>query len=117
MLIVLAQVAAGIGAVVTLWLALDFARDSEAGMRRAAHRPEVLPRIMVGRYGAFTALAVGAAIHGDTGVIAFLFAVFSGVSLFDAWTYRRLSYRAAPHTAAGLACWIVIGLAGLALTS
>jgi hypothetical protein len=115
MLILLAQIAAAIGALVTLWLAVDFARDPEAGMRRAAHRAEVLPRIMVGRYLAFTALALGAAVYGDAVVILFLFAVFSAVSFFDAWTYRRLAHAAAPHTTAGLACWIVIALAGLAV--
>jgi hypothetical protein len=110
----LAQIAAGLGALVTLWLAVDFARDPEAGMRRATHRPEMLPQVMVGRYAAFTALAIGAVLYGDLVVIAALFAVFAALSAYDAALYARAGHPFAPHAAAAVGCCIVIGLAAAA---
>jgi hypothetical protein len=115
MIAALAMIAAAIGGLVTLWLAVDFARDPDGAMRRATHRAGMLPQVMVGRYAAFTALAFGAAAYGDPWPILFLFLVFSAVSFYDAALYARAGHRAGPHVAAGAACWIVIGLAGAAL--
>lgn len=115
MLILLAQIAAVIGGLVTLYLAVDFAHDPEGAMRRATHRPEQLPQVMVGRYAAFTALAVGAGLYGDPWPILFLFLVFACVSFFDAWVYARDGHPWGPHAAAGGACFITIALAALAL--
>lgn len=115
MLTLLAQIAAVIGGLVTLYLAIDFARDPEGAMRRATHRPELLPQVMVGRYLAFTALAAGAAAYGDPWPILYLFAVFAGVSFYDAWLYAREGHAWAPHAAAGSACFVTIGLAAAAL--
>jgi hypothetical protein len=115
MLAPLAMIAAAIGGLVTLWLAVDFARDPEGGMRRATHRPELLPRVMVGRYAAFTVLAFAAALHGDPAIVLVLFVVFGGISLYDAALYGRAGHAYAPHLAAALGCGIVIALAGAAL--
>jgi len=115
MFALLAMIAAAIGGLVTLWLAVDFARDAEGAMRRATHRPEMLPQVMVGRYAAFTALAFGAAVYGDPWPILFLFLVFSAISAYDAALYARAGHAFLPHAAAAAACWIVIGLAAAAL--
>lgn len=117
MLATLALIAAAIGGLVTLWLAVDFARDPEGGMRRATHRPEMLPQVMVGRYAAFTVLAFGAALYGDLAVVMVLFAVFAGISAYDAALYARAGQLWAPHAAAGAGCLIVIALAGVALAA
>ena len=114
MLVPLALIAAVLGGLVTLWLAVDFARDPEAAMRRATHRPEMLPRVMVGRYAAFTALAFGAAAYGDLTVVIFLFAVFAGICAWDAALYARAGRPWAAHGAAGVGCLIVIALAAAA---
>lgn len=109
------SIAALIGGLVPLWLAYDFWRDPEGAMKRATHRWQDLPTVMVGRYLAFGALAIGAALHGDPKVILYLFSVFSAVSFFDAGIYWRAGHPFGPHLAAGLACWIVIVLAWVAL--
>ena len=114
MLAALALIAAAIGGLVTLWLAVDFARDPAGAMRRATHRPEMLPRVMVGRYAAFTVLAFGAAAYGDLVVVIFLFAVFAGISAYDAALYARAGHPWAPHAAAAAGCLIVIALAAAA---
>jgi hypothetical protein len=115
MFALLAMIAAAIGGLVTLWLAVDFARDAQGAMRRATHRAEMLPQVMVGRYAAFTALAFGAAVYGDPWPILFLFLVFSAISAYDAALYARAGHAFLPHAAAAAACWIVIGLAAAAL--
>jgi hypothetical protein len=117
MIVGLMQVAAALGALVTLWLAVDFWRDPEGGMRRATHRPEMLPRVMVGRYAAFTVLALAAALRGDPATILVLFAVFAAVSLFDARLYARAGLPFLPHALAAGGCLIVIVLASVALDS
>jgi hypothetical protein len=114
MIAALPLIAAALGGLVTLWLAVDFARDPGGAMRRATHRPEMLPRVMVGRYAAFTVLAFAAALHGDLGVVMVLFAVFAGICAWDAALYARAGHPWAAHGAAGIGCLIVIALAAAA---
>lgn len=115
MLPTLAAIAAAGGGLFTLALTVDFWRDSERAMRRATHRAEMLPKVMIGRYAAFTALAAGAALSGDPAIILFLFAVFLGLSLYDTLLYARAGHAWGPHALAAVLCLLPMGFAAAAL--
>src|SRR6056297_2191389 len=106
-LAVLAALSAAMGGLVPLLCGLLFWRDPESGMRATRHRPEQLPRVMVGRYFAFAALAFGAALHGDLRVMLYLFVAFGAVSLADAAIYWRAGHSGLPHLVAAGGCLLV----------
>jgi hypothetical protein len=106
---------AGIGILVTGYLAVIFLRDPVAAMAQTTHRAEYLPRIMGGRYVGFFLFAIGAALSRDARVIGWLFAVFTVVSLYDVWVYRAGGHRFGPHLAAAVASAIGACVAALAI--
>ncbi len=105
----------GLGALAFGVLALVYLRDTSDGLNLSGHRAEKLPEVMADRYVGFAALALMAALYGDYMVIAALFAVFAVMGLADAWIYARGGYGYARHLAAGLAGFLVTGLALIAL--
>lgn len=104
----LAIIFAGIGVLVTGWLAWNFVRDTEAGMAAVSHKLDQLPHVMTGRYAGFFMLAVGAFLYGDLKVIAALYAVFAFCAFWDGGVYYRLrgtrdDVNPIPHFTAGVA--------------
>jgi len=93
--------AAGLWAVLMGGLAALYAVNPVLGLAKTAHHGEDLPKVMGDRYLAFAVLALGAALHGDPDVIAFLFAVFALMGLADAAIYARAGKPFRPHLAAG----------------
>jgi hypothetical protein len=108
---------AALGALVTLTLAVKFLRDPERGMAWATHELEHLPQVMADRYFAMTFLAIGAAFYGDLKVIAYLFAVYAFVGIYDAVIYARAGKPMIKHLASGVASIVVTITALLALNS
>lgn len=114
MILTLAMIAAAIGGLLTLALGIAFAVDPDAGLKMSHHRRAQLPNAMAGRYIAFTALALAAALYGDPLVILVLFVVYAAVSFYDAFTYASEGHPWWIHAAAGGLCFVVIGLAAIA---
>ncbi|WP_204114810.1 hypothetical protein [Shimia biformata] len=105
------------GAVVTGYLAFIFARNPEAGMAEATHRPEKLPLVMIDRYISFAFLALCAALYGDPLVICMLFIAFAFMGLADGVIYARAGHPFIKHAGAGVAAAIVAVVAFFAHTS
>jgi len=103
----LALTLSGVGVAVTGTLAALFIRDPIKGMAETTHHAAQLPLVMTGRYIALTLLALGATIHGNMAVIAFLFAVFAFLGFADAFIYARANRSMAKHLTAGIMALIV----------
>ena len=103
----LALIGSGAGVAVTGTLAVLFLRDPVQAMVQTTHHADQLPQVMTGRYIALTLLALGATIHGNMAVIAFLFAVFAFLGFADAWIYARADRPMAKHLTAGITASLV----------
>ncbi|MGV6812596.1 MAG: hypothetical protein ACWA47_10135 [Brevirhabdus sp.] len=110
-----AIILAGAGVVVTGLLALAFLRDPAKGLEQTTHHLEDLPKVMADRYLFMTFLALGAVIHGDMAVIAWLFAGFAFMGYADALIYARAGKSYSKHFVAGVAASVVMIVAVLAL--
>ena len=99
------------GVAVTGTLAALFIRNPVQGMLQTTHHAEQLPQVMTGRYVALTLLALGATIHGNMAVIAYLFAVFAFLGFADAFIYVRAGRPIAKHLTAGIMAAVVTALA------
>ena len=108
---------AWLGVFVTTGLGVLFVRNPTRALALTTHRLEDLPKVMADRYFALALLALGAVIHADLKIIAYLFAVFSFLGFADAWIYHRAGKPIAKHFAAGVAGCIVTLCALLALNS
>lgn len=107
----LALTLSGVGVAVTGTLAALFVRNPAQGMQQTTHHAEQLPQVMTGRYVALTLLALGATIHANMAVIAYLFAVFAFLGFVDAFIYARAHRPMAKHLIAGIAALIVAAVA------
>ena len=107
----LALTLSGVGVAVTGTLAALFIRNPAQGMVQTTHHAEQLPQVMTGRYIALTLLALGATIHANMVVIAFLFAVFAFLGFADAFIYARAHRPMAKHLTAGITATLVTALA------
>ena len=79
----------------------------EAAVTGTYHTMDMLPYVMGGRYVFFGAILIAALIYGDAVVLAFLFAGFAAVGLFDGVLYWNVS--PIPHAGLG----VLAGLASL----
>jgi len=114
----LAVAMAAVGVAVTGLLAFLFIRDPARGLVLTTHRAEFLPRVMADRYSAMCLLAVGATLHGDLKVIAWLFAAFALMGFWDAAIYARAGHPHFKHLLSGIAsaAVVVVSVAAMATT-
>lgn len=105
------------GILVTGLLATMFIRDPAKGLVQTTHRLEFLPMVMADRYIAMCFLAVGATIHGDLKVIAWLFAAFVLMGFADALIYARAGHPYMKHLLSGVAAAVVVAVAVAGMAS
>lgn len=91
-----------LGTLIPSVLAVLFWFKPEKGMAMAHHRLEMLPKVMADRYVGMVAIALGAVIHGDMGIIAFVTFVLAGTALADVYIYARAGHSYGPHLTAAL---------------
>lgn len=89
--------------LVTTAAAVLVGANPARGLAVLTHRPEFLPRVMVGRYAAQAFLVLLALWMADAGFLLALMLAFVLISFWDAALYARAGHRFGPHLLAGLA--------------
>lgn len=84
-------------AVVTVLLALN----KQTGLRLIQHRVDMLPQVLLVRYGSLTVLALIAAWLNAPRFLSAMFVAFAAIGFGDAFIYRRAGHPFRLHLIAG----------------